>query len=505
MDRTRSNTKMTVIGLLLGLFMAALDQTIVSTAMPTIVADFGDFEHFVWVFSAYMIASVVSTPIFGKLSDMYGRKRFFIAGLSVFMISSMLCGLADNMTQLIIFRAMQGIGGGAVMPLCFAVLFDIFPAEKRGKMNGLFGAVFGLSSVFGPTVGAFFTDQVNWRWVFYINLPIGIVSLLFISLFYKESGNKTKQTIDWIGVVLLIATILSLMFALELGGRTYSWSSPQIIGLLVACVAFLIVFLFAETKAVNPIIALQLFKNKVFTASQVSSFLYGAIMISGATYIPLFVQGVYGGTASSAGQTLTPMMLGVVASSVIGGRFVNKYLFRTIMLVSVAVLLVSLFLLGTINADTARWVVTLYMVFVGLGIGVSFVVFNIATLHGIAPQDKGSATSMIVFFRTIGSALGVTVFGVIQTNAMKDNVAKVIPNPEMVHKLGDPQALLQPAVRAHFDPVMLQKLLSALADSIAYVFQWSIVLPVIAGLLVIMMGKARVESSQKQETPVSFE
>jgi EmrB/QacA subfamily drug resistance transporter len=503
MDRTRTNTKWTVAGLLLGLFMAALDQTIVSTAMPTIVGEFGHFERLVWVFSAYMIASVVATPIFGKLSDMYGRKRFFMLGLGVFLLGSILCGAAQNMTELILFRALQGIGGGAIMPLCFAVIFDIFPPEQRGKMNGLFGAVFGLSSVFGPLAGAYFTDNIDWRWVFYINVPIGIVAFLLLAAGYKETANKVKQVIDWAGAALLAATILSLMFALELGGRTYAWGSWQIIGLFAACVIFLILFLTVERYAANPIIALKLFRNKVFTASQISSFLYGAIMISGATYIPIFVQGVYGGTASSAGQTLTPMMLGVVASSVIGGRFVGKFLFRNIMLVSIVVLVVSLFLLGTINADTSRWIVTLYMIFVGLGIGVSFVVFNIATLHGVSPQYKGAATSMIVFFRTIGSALGVTVFGVIQTNRLAQDLAKVT-DAGTAKQFADPQALLQPAVRSKFPPEVLTKMIGGLADSIAFVFQWSVLLPIIALLFVLLMGRANVEKGSAE--PVrSFE
>jgi EmrB/QacA subfamily drug resistance transporter len=505
MDRSRTNIKGTVAGLLLGLFMAALDQTIVSTAMPTIVGEFGEYERLVWVFSAYMIASVVATPIFGKLSDMYGRKRFFILGLGVFLLGSILCGVAQNMLELILFRALQGIGGGALMPLCFAVIFDIFPPEKRGKMNGLFGAVFGLSSVLGPLVGAYFTDHVDWRWVFYINVPIGIVSFLLLAFSYKESAAKVKQVIDWLGVVLFTAMILCLMFAIELGGKTYAWGSWQIIGLFVAFAVLLLLFLLTESRAKNPIVALHLFKNKVFTASQLSSFLYGAIMISGATYIPIFVQGVYGGSASSAGQTLTPMMLGVVASSVIGGRFVGRFIFRNIMLVSATLLTVSLILLGTIDADTARWVVTVYMVLVGLGIGVSFVVFNIATLHGVSPQYKGAATSMIVFFRTIGSALGVTVFGVIQTNRLTGNIAKVLPDPKMVEQFGEPQKLLQPAVRKLFPPDVLHKLIAGLAESIAFVFQWSVLLPILAALLVLLMGRANVERGSAAEAPRSFE
>jgi EmrB/QacA subfamily drug resistance transporter len=499
MDKRRTNMKWTVLGLLLGLFMAALDQTIVSTAMPTIIGEFSGFDKLVWVFSAYMIATVVATPIFGNLSDMYGRKRFFILGLGLFLLGSILCGAAQSMNELIAFRALQGIGGGAIMPLCFAIIFDIFKPEQRGKMNGLFGAVFGLSSVLGPLAGAFFTDHINWRWIFYINAPLGLVALSLIIAFYKESGAKVKQVIDWSGVGLLTATILSLMFGLELGGKTYAWNSWPIIGLFAAFLVLFVLFVLNERVVRNPIVPLHLFKSRLFTASQLSSFIYGFIMISCASYIPIFIQGVYGGTASSAGQTLTPMMLGIVASSMVGGRFVGRFVFRNIMLVSVFILVIALLLLGTITADTARWIVTVYMIFVGLGIGVSYVVFNISALHGLSPQFKGTAVSLISFFSTIGSALGVTVFSVIQTRRLSSNIAQVITDPQQSQAFGDPQALLQPEVRKLFPSDVLHQMVNGLADSIAFVFQWSVILPVIAFLLVLLMGKANIEKSDQVE------
>jgi EmrB/QacA subfamily drug resistance transporter len=262
-------------------------------------------------------------PIFGKLSDMYGRKIFFIAGLIVFMIGSALCGTAASMEQLIIYRAIQGIGGGALMPIVFTIIFDIFPAEKRGKMQGLFGAVFGISSVLGPLAGAFFTDYADWRWCFYINLPLGIIALFMIMAAYHESKSHSKQKIDWLGTVLMIGAILCLLFGLELGGKQYAWDSWQIVSLFAGFVVLLALFLFTEKKVTDPIISLGLFRNRLFSSSMGVGFFYGAIMISGATYIPLFIQGVFGGSATSAGLVLTPMMLGVVASSAIGGRFTN--------------------------------------------------------------------------------------------------------------------------------------------------------------------------------------
>ncbi len=501
MNKQTSRTKPAVIGLLLGLFVAALDQTIVATAMPTVVKELGGFELFVWVFSAYMIASVVATPIFGKLSDIYGRKRFFLLGLVVFLVGSILCGLSTTMTQLIIFRAIQGIGAGALMPITFAIIFDIFPPEKRGKMNGLFGAVFGLSSVFGPLLGAFFTDYINWRWVFYINIPIGIVSFVLIYTAYHENLNKRKQQIDWAGITFFIIAILGLMFAIEFGGSgTYPWLSGQIIGLFATFVVFLIAFLWVEMKVANPMIELSLFKNRVFSASQTISFFYGAIMVTGATFIPLFVQGVYGESASAAGQTLTPMMLGVVVSSILGGMFINRTSYRTIMIVSTLILIVALLFLSTMTVDTPRWTVTVYMIFVGLGIGMNFSVLNVSTLHRVGNEHKGAAVSLISFSRTIGSALGVTILGAFQKLSFNENIDEAFADPATRAQFPNPRDLLDPSIRDHLSSDILHKATSALADSIAYLFIVGLIISVLALICVFFLGKAQIEIPSKNHS-----
>lgn len=494
MDHKISKNTPAVIGLLLGLFVAALDQTIVATAMPTVVKELGGFEQFVWVFSAYMIASVVATPIFGKLSDIYGRKRFFLLGLVIFLLGSILCGLSSTMTQLIIFRAIQGIGAGALMPITFAIIFDIFPPEKRGKMNGLFGAVFGLSSVFGPLLGAFFTDYIDWRWVFYINLPLGIVSFILIYSAYHETLHKRKQQIDWMGITFFIIAILGLMFAIEFGGsNTYSWLSAEIMGLFAIFVVFLFAFLWVELKVANPMIELRLFKNRVFSTSQTISFFYGAIMVTGATFIPLFVQGVYGESASAAGQTLTPMMLGVVVSSILGGMLINKTSYRSIMIASTLILIGSLFLLSTMTVDTPRWTVTVYMIFVGLGIGMNFSVLNVSTLHRIGNEHKGAAVSLIAFSRTIGSALGVTILGAFQKSSFKEHIAESFTDPATREQFPNPRDLLDPIIRGNLASDVLQKATSALADSIAYLFIVGLIISVLALICVFFLGKARIE------------
>jgi EmrB/QacA subfamily drug resistance transporter len=498
MDQQKSNVKLVVAGLLLGLFMAALDQTIVSTAMTTIIEKLGGFESFIWVYSAYMIAMVVATPIFGKLSDMYGRKRFFLMGLVLFLLGSILCGTATNMVQLIIYRAIQGIGGGALMPIAFTIIFDMFPAEKRGKMMGLFGAVFGLSSVFGPIMGGAITDNLSWRWIFYINVPIGILAIAFILRAYHETKVTKKQTIDWAGAILLAGWILLLMFGLELGGTDgWAWGSAKTISLFFGAAVLLVAFLFVEGKAKDPIIKLNLFKSRLFTGSMGISLLYGGVMMASATYIPIFIQGVFHQTATETSTVLTPMMLGVVISAQIGGRFAIKFRYRDVMLLSALMLIAGSMLLGFVmDPSTSRALITLFMVMIGLGLGVSFSLLNISTLNAVPQQFKGSASSLIVFFRTIGSALGIAVFGTLQKHEFQQGI-KQIPNlpAEMIDKIKGGQALLNPKIQAdmHLTKDLVDTLLLKLSDSIIYIFQWSILLPVLALVFVFLMGRARME------------
>ncbi len=303
MDSKKSNFQLVVASLLLAIFMSAMDNTIVATAMGTIVGELGGLDQFVWVTSAYMVTYMAGMPIFGKLSDMYGRKRFFIFGLTIFLIGSALCGTAQSIVQLSIYRAIQGIGGGALMPIAFTIVFDIFPPEQRGKMTGLLGAVFGSSSVAGPLLGAYITDYISWHWIFYVNLPIGIISLVLILTAYKESNKHEKQAIDWWGAVTLVTAVVSLMFALELGGKEYAWNSLPIISLFVIFAVFFLAFLYVETKAKEPIISFWMFKRRLFAASQIAVFLYGATFVVLTVYIPIFVQAVYGGARSSEARS----------------------------------------------------------------------------------------------------------------------------------------------------------------------------------------------------------
>jgi EmrB/QacA subfamily drug resistance transporter len=408
------------------------------------------------------------------------------------------------MDQLILYRAIQGIGGGAVMPIVFTIIFDLFPAEKRGKMMGLFGAVFGVSSVFGPILGGAITDNLSWRWIFYINVPIGILAIIFISIAYHESKVTRKQVIDWAGAILLTGTILCLMFGLELGGSDgWAWDSVQIVSLFVGSAVLFVFFLLAERVAKDPIIKLSLFQKRLFTSSMVISLLYGGVMIAGATYIPIFIQGVFHKTATQTSAVLTPMMLGVVLSSQIGGFVVSKFRYRDVMVVSAITLLVGSFLLGFVmDTTTSRLMITLFMVIIGLGLGVSFSLLNISTLNSVPPQYKGSASSLITFFRTIGSALGITVFGTLQKHQFQQGV-KELPNinPEMAAQIKGGQALLDPSILAKIglSADIVNSLLAKLADSIIFIFQWSVLLPILALVFALLMGRARMDTVKPKQ------
>lgn len=502
MVNKESNLKLVVTGLLLAILMSAMDNTIVATAMGTIVADLGNFDMFIWVTSAYLVTTMAGMPIFGKLSDMYGRKRFFIFGLIVFLIGSALCGIAQSILQLSIFRAIQGIGGGALLPIAFTIVFDVFPPEKRGKMTGLLGAVFGASSVLGPLIGSYITEYISWHWVFYVNVPIGLASLILIMRSYKESVQHVDQTIDWWGAICLVISVVSLMFALELGGKEYAWSSAPIIGLFAAFAVFFVLFFFVETRAKDPIISFWLFKRRLFATSQILAVLYGSTFIILTVFIPIFVQAVYGGSATNAGLILTPMMLGTVLGSSIGGIFQTKTSFRNLMILSVVSYFIGMLLLGNLTPDTARIHLTLFMILTGFGMGFSFSMLPTASMHNLDPRFRGSANSTNSFLRSFGMTLGITIFGSIQNNVftsrMKDAFQGMEGAPAGLTS-GNLHQIFQSGERAKIPAPMLDKIVHAMSDSITMTFLLALIPIGIAVIVVFFMGNARVETEKKQK------
>ncbi|MEK4092811.1 MDR family MFS transporter [Viridibacillus sp. FSL H8-0110] len=507
MEASKSNIKLVVTGLLLAIFMSAIDNTIVATAMGTIVSQLGGMDKFVWVTSAYMVITMAGMPIFGKLSDMYGRKRFFIFGLTVFVIGSALCGFAQTIEQLSIYRAIQGIGAGALMPIAFTIVFDIFPPHKRGKMTGLLGAVFGIASVVGPLLGAYITDNIGWEWVFYINLPIGIISFLLIMKNYKESPVHTKQKIDWWGAATLVLAVISLMFALELGGKQYDWNSAPIISLFVSFAIFFIVFFFVELKAEEPILPFFLFKRRLFASSQMLAFLYGGTFIILTVYIPIYVQAVYGASATNAGLILMPMMLGSVAGSAFGGIFLTKISYRNLMIISVISYFGGMFLLSTLTPDTARVLLTLYMILVGFGMGFSFSLLPTASQHNLDARYRGTANSTNSFLRTLGMTMGITIFGTIQNNVFTNKLAEGFKSlgesaNSAMFNVGDIRQIFEPSVREKIPAEILDVIVNAMSNSVTHVFLLALIPIVIAVVFVYMMGNSRVIVTDKDEPEI---
>ncbi|MES1044245.1 MFS transporter [Bacillus obstructivus] len=483
-----------VAGLLLGILMASMDNTIVVTAMGTIVGDLDGIDSFVWVVSAYMVAEMAGMPIFGKLSDMFGRKRFFIMGLIIFMLGSILCATAGSITQLSIYRAIQGIGGGALVPIAFTIVFDIFPPEKRGKMGGLFGTVFGLSSIFGPLIGAYITDYISWHWVFLINLPLGILALVFVIVFYQESKLHVQQKIDWWGAITLVGAVVCLMFALELGGKKYDWDSSTIISLFAGFVVLASIFILIERKASEPIISFPMFQKRLFAGSTIVALFYGAAFMAATVYIPIFVQGVYGGSATNSGLILLPMMLGSVVTAQIGGFLTTKMRYRNIMFLSGAIMIIGILLLTTLTPETKRYMLTLYMIILGLGVGFSFSVLQMAAIHSFGMEQRGSATSTSNFVRSLGMTIGITVFGMIQNHVFTNKMEVAFGNmgPMPTGTSIDPNAILAADARSQMPAEILEKITTSLSSSIVQTFMWALVPAVLAFIFIFLMSKEKM-------------
>jgi EmrB/QacA subfamily drug resistance transporter len=445
-----------IIGaLMLGMFLAALDQTVVSTALPTIVGDLHGASHLSWVVTAYLLASTVSTPLWGKLGDLYGRKVFFQAAIVIFLIGSALAGLSTSMIELIAFRAVQGLGGGGLMIGAMTIVGDVVSPRDRGRYMGLFMAMFGVTSIIGPLIGGFFVDYLSWRWIFYINIPIGAVALVVTAIALPAASKRVHHVIDYLGTALIALSATSLVLFTSLGGSTYPWGSPFVIGLAVAGVIFAILFALAERRAVEPIIPLPLFANRVFSAASAIGFVVGFAMFGALTFLPLFFQDVRGVSAIQSGLRLFPLMGGLLIASIGSGLLVSRWgRYKVFPVVGTAFMTVGLYLMSLIGVHTGAWAAAAYMGIFGFGLGLILQVLTVAVQNAVPYETLGTATSGVTFFRSIGGSFGTAVFGAIFANLLVSNVLSALhlkaAPPGFSLSADNPDAIraLPPAIQA---------------------------------------------------------
>ncbi|MFB6852664.1 DHA2 family efflux MFS transporter permease subunit [Streptomyces sp. NPDC056341] len=482
--------------LLLGMLLAALDQTIVSTALPTIVSDLGGLEHLSWVVTAYLLASTAATPLWGKLGDQYGRKKLFQIAIVIFLISSALCGMAQNMPQLIGFRALQGVGGGGLMVLSMAIVGDIVPPRDRGRYQGLFGAVFGATSVLGPLLGGLFTEHLSWRWVFYVNLPIGVVALAVIATTLHIPVRSAKHTIDYLGTFLIACVATCLVLVASLGGTTWDWDSAQIIGLAVLGVVLAVVFVQVERRAAEPVLPLKLFRIRTFTLSAVISFVVGFAMFGAMTYLPTFLQVVQGISPTMSGVHMLPMVIGLLLSSTASGQIVSRTgRWKVFPIVGTGVTAIGLLLLHQMDENSSTGEMSAYFFVFGLGLGLVMQVLVLIVQNAVSYEDLGVATSGATFFRSIGASFGVAIFGTIFASRLGDKLTDALagrslpPGVDVNALQSDPRGIgeLPPALRG---PV-----LHAFASSITDVFLYAAPVALVAFALAWFLREDKLRGS----------
>ncbi|MCE5284430.1 MAG: MFS transporter [Pelosinus sp.] len=508
--------KFLLVGLFLALFFSSLDQTVVGTAMPRIIGELGGLSIMTWVTTAYMLTSTTVVPIAGKIADVYGRRIVYIAGLTVFMTGSALCGTSTTMLQLIVFRALQGIGGGIMMPMAMTIVGDIFPLEQRGKWQGMMGALFGLSSVVGPTIGGWIVDYSSWQWVFYINLPIGVLAVITIFLGLQgEKVRSDKVVIDYAGVAWLISGTVSLLLGLNLGGTEYKWASWQILSLLALSIISWLLFVKTEKRAVDPVLSLALFKNKIFVVTNIVGFLMGLGMFGSLMFLPLFFQGVLGISATGSGNTMLPMMVAMMLTSIITGRFAAKLPFRPVYLSGMTLMAAAFYLMSTMTVHTTQLTAIFYIITLGIGMGIIMPMLTIAVQSAFGAERRGVATSATQFFRSIGGTLGMTLLGTAfnsySITIMRRDFFPVVQNVPgvsvsplwgLIEKgQNDPHSLfnvlLSPGtltmIPTEFKEILLAPLKIALAQSLYIVFGLAALFAVLGMLVSLLIGSAKVE------------
>ncbi len=478
---TREQRNLIFAALMLVLFLASLDQTIVGTALPTIVGDLGGLAHLSWVVTAYLLTSTVSTPIYGKLGDLFGRKRMLQAAIVIFLIGSALCGVAQDMVQLIVFRGIQGLGAGGLFVLTISAIADVVPARERGKYQGLFGGMFGLSTIIGPLLGGFFVEHLSWRWIFYINIPTGLVAFAIIGVAFHAHTATRKPIIDYAGAVTLATALTATVLFTSLGGTTYPWDSALVLGLIALAVVSTLAFLFVETRAAEPILPLALFQNRNFAVTSGAGFIVGLSMFGAITFLPLYLQVVQGQAPTQSGLMLIPMMLGLLTMSIIAGRVISKTgRYRFFPIFGTAMMTLGLYLLSWLDVDTPAWVAAADMVVMGIGLGCVMQVLVLVVQNSVDFKYLGVSTAASTLFRAIGGSIGLAIFGNIFATGLTAQIASRLPpgtslppeqvNPRMIDALPPAaRAVFMPAFTGALHPVFL---LAAMAGVVAFALAW---------------------------------
>lgn len=465
-------------GIITGMFLAALEATVVATAMPTVIASLGGMSRYSWVFSAYLVASTVTVPVWGKLSDLYGRRFLYQVGIVIFLLGSILSGLATSMFLLIVYRALQGLGAGAIVPLGMTIIGEIFTVEERARMQGLFSGVWGLASIIGPLLGGWITDQISWRWVFFVNVPFGVISAIIIGVALREPVRHGKRSIDYAGAALLTISVTMLLLGLVEGGESIATlTSPGNLALLVGAVVLFAAFIVVERRAEEPIVPLSLFSNRVVTIAVSVGFLAGVAMFGAITYVPLFAQGGRGVTATEAGSLLTPLMLSWVSMSIIGGPLLLRVGYRPMVLTGMAAITAAFAIFWTFGRTTPRLWLIADLALLGAGLGLTMLTLLLAVQHSVRRELLGIATSLNQFSRSIGGAVGVAAMGALLALGLHANIVNaaresggILPVERAVRLADNPTALIDPSAREGIGPEALVVLQDSLIESLRPVF-----------------------------------
>ncbi|MED4603433.1 MDR family MFS transporter [Paenibacillus validus] len=520
-DTTTKHRGLLISGLIIAMLFGALEGTIVGTAMPRIVGELGGLSLMTWLTTAYMLTSTTIVPIAGKLADLLGRKSVYVSGLIIFMVGSALCGMSQTIEQLIFFRALQGLGGGIMMPMAMIIIGDIFTGEQRAKWQGVFGAIFGLASVIGPQVGGWIVDSLNWHWVFYINLPVGIIATILISLGLKGVKAEGPVRFDVAGMATMIIGVVSLLLALTFGGTEFAWTSWPIIGMFVLSAISLTAFVWIESKTSEPILPVRLFKNRTFTVVNGIGFFMSIGMFGAIMFVPLFMQGIVGISASASGTVMTPLMVTMIIASVIGGQIVYKIGPKLQMSIGMIIMAIGFLLLTTMSIDTSKLAASGIMMVIGLGMGLVMPLLTLILQESFPKSELGVVTSSSQFFRQIGGTFGMTILGVVMNNRsdtlLSENLVPVLKQlPQqggaMVEKITasihtNPQALysalLSPETLSQFPQELIHTIVpivkSALVDSLHAVFWFGLMFVLLGALLTPMLGKIKLVKQPRKK------